>query len=447
MRINPQNFDVIKTYFYFLLTSMHHHKNIPLCSALIFVKTTSNGTPEIKDIYPKELDLANEKNEFDSIINASKNNSTLSFICFFNTRSYYCTALNFQQSNAFYSIVTLSKYPFYDFFRFMLNAAKQVFDNGYSFKTPYEKYNCIKSCISSFPSQSFHDLIPVQDQENPQPCIKLTIQILNVTFLYNFSHHSFTYDKFHPQEFFTQDEIMSVWHSLFLNEPVLIVTKNQERGSLAVLAAASLFAPLPFKDEFCLWLTRDDDRYDEIVKGRSQILLCATHPDNLSKVKHYFKYIIEIKTNIENNDSSYDLEIFKIMKRTLIIVGDVLTNYSIEKDPYYNLIEGEIDEHLISNALKKYPPEYVLPSVAEIRDFAQTQSFKEWRRNLNPGEDYRDIFLNLDPETLFKNRSIGDLRRIEKYLGLMIENYSRDAHVDAVLKHHRKVVHQMISCN
>lgn len=424
----------------------HHHTKTPLCSAVILVKNSNSDNPKFKQIYPKEFDFENEKAQFESLIKFSKD-CPLSFISFFNTTTYCCTALNFQENGKYYSIVAVSKYPLYDFYKFLFNSVKKAFDNGFSYKTATEKFDCIKEAVSSFPYENFHELVAIHNSDDEPPSIKITVPISNVEFIYNFTHSSFTFEKFQPQNYFTQDEYMSVWHSLFLNEPVLIVTKNQIQGFSAVLAAASLFSPFPFKDEMCLWLTREDPRYEDIMKGESKLLLCATHPDNLSNIKNYFKYIIELKPSIESSDPSYDIEIYKIMKRTSIVVGELLNTYSVLNDPYYNLVESEIDENLISDALSKYPPEYVLPSLAEIRDFEKTESFKEWRRNLNPGEDFRDIFLNSDPESLFKGRTIGDLRRIEENLGLMIENFSKDAHVDAVLRHHRKVVHNMLSCN
>lgn len=426
---------------------MPHHQNIPLCSALILIKNPNSDKPEYKQVYPKEFEIGDDKKEFESSFKFQKE-SSLSFISFFNTTNYYCTSLNFQENNnTYYSLIILSKYPFYDFYRFLFCTVKKAFDNGFSYESPIEKYECIKSAISTFPKENFHQLIISNNSLDSLPSVKITVHISNVGFIYKFTHNSFTFEKFRSHEFFTQDEIMSVWHSLFLNEPVLIVAKNQIQGSLAVLSATSLFSPFPFKDEMCLWLTRDDPRYGNIMKGESEILLCATHPDNLSNIKNYFKFVIELRPKIENQDSTYDKEIFNIMKRTSIVVGGLLNTYSIENDPYYNLVEGEIDEQLISDAFKKFPPDYVLPSIAEMREFEKTKSFKEWRKNLTPGEEYREIFLNSDPETLLKNRSLGDLRRIENNLELMIESYSKDAHVDAVLRHHRKVVHNILSCD
>lgn len=425
-------------------------KDSPICSALILVKNTNSDSPVTKEIYPKDFSLENEKSQLESSVRFPKESHS-SFISVFNTHSYCCTAFNFPERGTFYSIVALSKFPFYDFFRFMFNAMKKAFDNGYTYPSSIEKFDCIRSAISNLPKHNYHDLkiVPSPEMYSSQyvpPSYKITVPISNIAFLYNFNHNSFTYEKFKPSQYFTQNEYINIWHSLLINDPVLIVTKDHINGPLSVLAAASLFSPLPFTDEMCLWLNSTDPRFEMIKNGKSKLLLCATHPDNLSKIKNYFKMIINLRPTINEPDTGFDLEIYKMMRRTLYVIGDALNKYSIKNDPYYNIIESEINQQLISEAFKKNAS-VDLPSLEEVKDFEKTQSFKEWRLNLNPGEEDRDVFLNIDPENYFKDRSLGDLQKIEKNIGILIENYSRDAHIVAVLKHHRKVIHNMLSCD
>lgn len=425
----------------------NNQKVKPLCSAVILCKQRSKDFPELLKSWPKDFSLDDETQLFKSSLRLTQIHAS-NEISFFNTTSYACISLNFKDNHQLYSLCVLSEYPLYDFYSYMFHVACMDFQHEYPEKSPANKFNYICHAIQGFPAFDPTELIQTTSMKTTStdvpPSIKVTVNLATISFIYIFTHGSFTYRKFDPTKYFSVKECFSIWKCLFTNQPILIVTNDHTDGSNAVLAAASLLSPLPFTDEMCLWLTDTDPRFVDIINNESKIKICATNSIMLPSATEYFKLVITLNSKRYMPNPTIVKQIHSKMNKVMRFTGYALDKYRKENDLYYDLIEGDICTEKFIHVLNSFK-EADLPKEHDFQEWQKTQSFKDWRKNRTISKDFRDQLLNVDPKTIFDGKSTDEVSKIYSTIKHLIQNNSADIHVVAVLRNQKKIAKRILT--
>lgn len=427
----------------------------PICSGVILIKRLSDEMPKIVSVWPNDFSLDDQEIYFKASANI-RNKDSSPFIFLFNTPFYSCISLNFEYNMMYYSLVILTKYPFYDFYQKIFQIAAEDFQNNQPDSTPINRFYYVVTPISSIPqlitpksvspyeasmeplSHSLRFLLPIPSH--------LDITFPSSEFEYNFTYYSFTYRDFDPTQFFSTTQCYYIWRALFMNQPILIHSEDPIMGSMSVLSAISLLSPLQFSDEMCLWLTETDPRFISIINEESKLMIAATNSTSLVDAQSHFKHVIHLDKNHKkispNNTILKDL--FIKMRRALILANAEFDRVVTEVDPYYDLIGGVLCTEQFSQALKSYA-KYDIPTIEEFKAWEHSNSFINWRKKRTIENCFRDGVLNTDPQAVFANKTKDQVEKIFSKMGELTEKYSHDTHVIAVLKKHKRISRNMLS--
>ena len=132
------------------------------------------------------------------------------------------------------------------------------------------------------------------------------------------------------------------------------------------------------------------------------------------------------------------------MRRALILANAEFDRVVTEIDPYYDLIGGALCTEQFAQALKSYT-KYDIPTIEEFKEWEHSLSFKNWRKKRTIENCFRDGVLNTDPQAVFANKTKDQVEKIFSKMGELMEKYSHDTHVVAVLKKHKRISRNMLS--
>ncbi|KAK8890365.1 hypothetical protein M9Y10_035140 [Tritrichomonas musculus] len=427
----------------------------PICSAVILIKRVSDEMPKIVSLWPNNFSLGDEDLYFKASVNIHENSSSPS-VFLFNTPMYSCISLNFEYNMINYSLVTLTEYPFFHFYKEIFQIACKDFQKNHSDSTPINRFYYIVTPISSIPKSSTPNSIIFLEASMEPLSISLqcflpfsphlVITFPSKEFEYTFTPNTFSYRDFDPTLFFNPTQCYFIWRALFMNQPILFYSKNPIIGSTSVIAAASLLSPLPFTDEMCLWLTETDPRFISVINEESKLMIAATNSASLVEANEHFKHVIylDIEANNLPQDADIVKQLFTKMRRALILANAEFDRVVTEVDPYYDLIGGKLCTDQFAQTLKSYS-KYDIPTIEEFKEWENTVSFKNWRRKRTIENCFRDGVLNTDPRAVFENKTKDEVEKIFSKMGELMEKYSNDTHVIAVLKKHKRIARDMLS--
>lgn len=426
----------------------------PLCSAVILVKRRFEELPKIVLTWPESFSFGDEEQEFKATVNIFfGDNLSNIFLC--NTTSFSCISLNFVYNTITYSLVVVTTYPFYHFFKHMFKIANEAFENDHSISTPINRFYFLVTAIAAIPIASSNTCLSSQDlaQSHISPTLytkyipvdpTITVTFPSKEFDYTFSYNTFMLKDFDPTIYFSPIECNDLWKALFTNEPVLLLTNDPLSGSSAALSAASLLSPLEFTDKMCLWLTETDPRFLSVINGESNLLLAATNSESLMVATDHFKHVFRLNPMRYPKNTPHLRQIYLKMRRSLILSNFVFERIIQEQDPYYDLIKGPVCTDQFAETLQTYP-DIELPTMEDFSSFQTLNSFISWRSKRKSDKAFRDGLLNIDPEYVFKSKTKEQVQLIYSELENLFQEYANDLHVIAVLKKHRKIAKRLLS--
>ncbi|OHT07412.1 hypothetical protein TRFO_24362 [Tritrichomonas foetus] len=402
-------------------------KMVPLCSALMLVRKPIDDMPTIMETWPTDFNLEQEEAEFKASLKVHITTSS-TFIFLFNTTTYSCISLHFEYDKEFFSLVILTRYPFYHFYKYMLRVASQAFLNDSEPTSPMNRYYYILTALSALPET---------------PPSHLTITFPTTEFDYSITVGSYTYKDFDPTKYFSMNDIWVLWRALFMHKPILILTKDPFAGSAAVLSCASLVAPMQFTDNICLWLTETDPRFIDIINGESDLMIAASNSRALATATNHFYFVLNLSQKRYTANKAITTQLFTKMKRTLLFTNYEIDSIITDRDPYSDIVNGEIISDRFERSLKLHE-QFNLPTVEEFEGWEKSKSFKDWRSARNVSSRFRDGILNVDPKVVFKGKSYEDVEKIYNKIDELIKIYSNDMHAFAVLKKHKKIAKKIL---
>ena len=114
------------------------------------------------------------------------------------------------------------------------------------------------------------------------------------------------------------------------------------------------------------------------------------------------------------------------------------------KDPYFDLLNQEISEEDFNSLLSYYKNQNI-PKQEVIMKWIKTNTFKNWRKNRNTKEIFRDGVLGFDYKKLFSWRSESDLKLLNQIISSQISKYSNDPHIYYALKLQKQEIERMLN--
>ena len=196
----------------------------------------------------------------------------------------------------------------------------------------------------------------------------------------------------------------------------------------------------------CLWLTETDPRFISIINEESKLMIAATNSTSLIDAQTHFKHVIYLDANLKKVSPNKNIlkDLFIKMRRALILANAEFDRVVTESDPYYDLIGGALCTDQFAQALKSYS-KYDIPTIEEFKEWEHSISFKNWRKKRTIENCFRDGVLNTDPQAVFANKTKDQVEKIFAQLGELMEKYSGDTHVVAVLKKHKRIARNILS--
>jgi hypothetical protein len=121
----------------------------------------------------------------------------------------------------------------------------------------------------------------------------------------------------------------------------------------------------------------------------------------------------------------------------------IISGEQLRLDPYSDalLLPLTADE-----VLRRVPPKHSAGwiTMGELRNFDESQTMKEWRRQRRINPETRGIFLSHLPEAALANKSPHQLAKCREYVAELEQEFAGDRHMQAVLKRHRHFIRKRL---
>ncbi|OHT03960.1 hypothetical protein TRFO_28689 [Tritrichomonas foetus] len=250
------------------------------------------------------------------------------------------------------------------------------------------------------------------------------------------------------------------WQALISNSGILIVSPDPRIASCAVSALLSLIEPLIYEDNVLFFTQRNDPRLAFLFKEQTNTTNIENENNsNLNennstgsdcfipkrklldydvvavddelvaeKIKQDFGLVIHI--NVLNNDNSVTVrDVYSNKTLRLFRVFMAIMNMKLLTDPYFDILQREMSAQEIEETFPNELPQEL------YEPFQKTKTFQKWRYRKVDREQLRQAFLSVSPkESVSKLKTVEDLLLAEKELNIILKKFSRDLHIETVIK-------------